>query len=424
MPIKVLRYEIIKPLSIDWDTLGKILRQCRWETRLVSNKAIQLCWEWEGFSADYKEKNGVYPKAREVTGRSLFGYMYSRLRSVAETLNSANFSTSLASVEKRWKADQKQVFVGERSITSFKKDIPIALHNKSLKVVKTTDGYIARMSLLSNRGRAKFGLPSGQIEVVLTSRGNTAILKKCINGQYKIAASQIIYNKYKKKWFLNLYYTFDANEVPARDGVMGVVMGIKHVAYIAIHNSYVRGNISVGEIEQLRRQVEKRKNDLLKQQKCCGNGRIGHGTKTRIKPIEYAWDRLANAADTINHRYSRYIVNFAIKNNCGVIQMENLEGISKPDVFLKNWSYFDLQHKVEYKANEAGIKVVYIDPKFTSQRCSECGHIDTDNIDSQEEFVCIQCGYKANADFNASRNIATPNIDMIIKNALCEDSKT
>lgn len=57
----------------------------------------------------------------------------------------------------------------------------------------------------------------------------------------------------------------------------------------------------------------------------------------------------------------RYIVDFAIKNGCGVIQMEDLSGFTEKakESFLKNWVYYDLQNKIEYKAKEKGINVEY-----------------------------------------------------------------
>ena len=99
-----------------------------------------------------------------------------------------------------------------------------------------------------------------------------------------------------------------------------------------------------------------------------------------------------------------------------IIQMEKLTGITEAaDKFLKNWSYFDLQTKIEYKAREAGISVVYIDPKYTSQRCSKCGYISADNRKTQAMFFCCKCGFEANADYNASQNIGIKNIENIIK---------
>ena len=61
---------------------------------------------------------------------------------------------------------------------------------------------------------------------------------------------------------------------------------------------------------------------------------------------------------------------------------------------------------MEYKAKRAGVPLVYVDPAYTSQQCSECGHIDRNNRVDQATFACRSCGTLLHADDNASRNIA------------------
>jgi putative transposase len=51
-------------------------------------------------------------------------------------------------------------------------------------------------------------------------------------------------------------------------------------------------------------------------------------------------------------------------------------------------------------------RVERISPAFTSQRCSACGHVDTNSRESQARFACTACGYASHADVNAARNIA------------------
>lgn len=51
-------------------------------------------------------------------------------------------------------------------------------------------------------------------------------------------------------------------------------------------------------------------------------------------------------------------------------------------------------------------RVEKINPAFTSQRCSACGHIAAGSRQSQALFCCVACGYASNADVNAARNIA------------------
>ena len=159
---------------------------------------------------------------------------------------------------------------------------------------------------------------------------------------------------------------------------------------------------------------------MYAQGKYCGDGRIGHGIKTRIKPIEFAKKKVANFRDMTNHKYSRYVVDMAARHNCGIIQIEDLKGISTDNAFLKRWSYFDLQEKIKYKAKEKGIEVHTIDPKYTSQRCSSCGYIDSGNRAEQSKFKCVECDFEANADYNAAKNISTLNIEQIIEETLKE----
>jgi hypothetical protein len=61
---------------------------------------------------------------------------------------------------------------------------------------------------------------------------------------------------------------------------------------------------------------------------------------------------------------------------------------------------------LSYKAPEYGVAVVYVDPRYTSQRCSKCGHTSRKNRPSRERFVCEKCKHTEHADLNAAKNIA------------------
>ena len=51
-------------------------------------------------------------------------------------------------------------------------------------------------------------------------------------------------------------------------------------------------------------------------------------------------------------------------------------------------------------------RVEKVNPAYTSQRCSACGHVDGKSRESQAGFHCTACGYAASADVNAAINIA------------------
>lgn len=51
-------------------------------------------------------------------------------------------------------------------------------------------------------------------------------------------------------------------------------------------------------------------------------------------------------------------------------------------------------------------RVEKVNPAFTSQRCSACGHVDRESRKSQALFRCTACSFACNADVNAAINIA------------------
>ncbi|WP_346913825.1 transposase [Clostridium sp.] len=187
-------------------------------------------------------------------------------------------------------------------------------------------------------------------------------------------------------------------------------------------DKYEIGSINGILLNKYRNTTDKLRKELNIASKWRGEGSSGHGRKTRCDVLEKQRTKYANFADTFNHKYSKYIVDFAIKNNCGVIQMEDLSKITEDahERFLKEWSYYNLQDKIKDKADKVGIKVIKINPKYTSKRCSNCGSIHEDNRnckENQEKFECVVCNHKENADINASKNISIPDIDLIIENA-------
>ena len=91
-----------------------------------------------------------------------------------------------------------------------------------------------------------------------------------------------------------------------------------------------------------------------------------------------------------------------------VIAVENLnvEGLARGplarDVHDASWGrFFAMLH---YKAERAGVRVVAVDPRYSSQDCSGCGMRVNKGLD-QRRHVCPQCGLSIDRDINAARNI-------------------
>lgn len=73
---------------------------------------------------------------------------------------------------------------------------------------------------------------------------------------------------------------------------------------------------------------------------------------------------------------------------------------------LRSASMGGIRQKLEYKTQRAyASSLLLVNPAYTSQQCSQCGHTCKKNRESQAEFHCTKCGLKLNADTNAAINI-------------------
>lgn len=395
------------------------------------------------------------------------------------TKNVSQLDQSL--VQANWSRDKEDILQYKAVAPQYKINTPYYIYNSNYILRKTDSGFEVDLSILSLDGYKKYGLKSGTrftFKVDKLGGSEKSILYKIINKEYKQGSAYLHLNdKNKIELGISFSHEQDKSSLPILDKnrILGVDLGITNVATMSVYDvikdryDYVnyKYNILSGkeliayrqklfnmgltpkevekeiqkhndklydkqirrlniacingrELLDMRNTTEKRRDEFKIASKVAGKGRCGHGYKTKMKPVDKIRNKIANFSDTYNHKISKYIVEFAVKNNCGVIQMEDLSGATSDtnNKMLKDWSYYDLQQKIEYKAKEQGIEVKKVNPKYTSKRCNKCGCIHEDNRDcknSQAKFECKVCGHKDNADINASKNIAIPDIDMIIK---------
>ncbi len=139
------------------------------------------------------------------------------------------------------------------------------------------------------------------------------------------------------------------------------------------------------------------------------------GTKSAKRLLSKRSGRERRFARDVNHCISKALVSTAQGTRRG-IALENLQGIrnragqtvrKRQRRVLHSWAFFQLRAFIAYKAALAGVRVVLVDPAYTSRTCSRCGHCEKANRKSQSKFVCRNpvCGYACHADLNAAMNI-------------------
>ena len=418
MLAKVMKYELHYLDGCgSFAEMQKQLWNLQNQTREILNRSVQIAFHWDYINRKHYEETGEYLDLKTETGyKRLDGYIYDCLKGQYENMSASNMNATIQQGWKKYTQSKKEILRGTMSIPSYKADQPLLIYPKNVKLSDKENVPVITLTLFSKKFEKEQGSNKVRFSMRLHDGTQRAIFQNLMSGTYQLGECKLIYKR--PKWFLLLTYKFTPEERTLNpDKILGVDMGEVCAVYASSFGERGYLKIDGGEVTEYARKMEARIRSMQNQATHCGEGRIGHGTKTRVSVIYKAKDRIANYRDTINHRYSKQLIDYALKNGYGVIQMEDLSGI-KEDTgfpkFLRHWTYYDLQQKIENKAKEEGIQVKKINPRFTSQRCSRCGHIDRANRPGQAEFKCTKCGFSANADYNASQNISIKGIDKII----------
>jgi IS605 OrfB family transposase len=425
---KVMKYELTYLDGCgDFREMQKTMWGISNDVRTVLNRTIQMWANWDFESRKHFEETGAYLDCLKEIGQKQFrGHVYDTLKDQHEVMGSRVLISTINKADKKYKSCKREVLSGEMSLPSYKRDQPIPVPKSAVKL-ETADGKpTVTLSVIRQKTKKERGWEGNlRFSVKLGDGTQKSIFNRTLNGEYKLGECQLVYDR--PKWFLMLTYSFEPKQEELDpDRVLGVDLGQAYAVYASSFGNRGVFKIEGGEVEEYARRQEAKIRSMQNQARHCGDGRVGHGTKTRVAPIYKSRNKIENYRKTINDLYSRELVDYAAKNRYGVIQMEDLSGIKEDTGFprrLRHWTYYDLQTKVENKCREAGIVFRKVPAQYTSQRCSRCGFIDRDNRKTQAEFRCVSCGFGANADYNASQNISIPDIGEIIKETIGANRK-
>ena len=218
-----------------------------------------------------------------------------------------------------------------------------------------------------------------------------------LKGQ-KPKAATLSYNRNKKVFYINIVLEKEV-PIPFGNNPIGVDRGLYNIVTTTKGQRFSGKQIM---------QTRKHYTELRQRLQAKGT----KSAKRRLKQLsgkEHRW--MSNQ----NH-----IISKAIVSNCeprDMIALEELTHIrnriktaKKQRQIIHSWAFGQLQQFIEYKALEAGIPVVYIDPAYTSQRCSRCSQIGMRN---KHRFWCPYCNLTNHADFNAAFNIQRASLALL-----------
>ncbi|MBW4618383.1 MAG: transposase [Cyanosarcina radialis HA8281-LM2] len=198
----------------------------------------------------------------------------------------------------------------------------------------------------------------------------------------------------KGRWWLHVVMETDTPKCEPINQVVGVDLGIATPAVDSNGNKYGSGHW---------KQVEDRTFELRRRLQ-------SKGTKSAKRHLKKLSGRQKRFRKDCDHVLSKCLVQFVESGAILVFEdLTNIRGRAKIRKAqrrrLHGWSFAQFQVFVIYKAEANGVKVGFVDPRYTSQKCSQCGHVERGNRPTQADFRCNKCGFECHADYNASMNI-------------------
>jgi len=391
----------------------KQLRDYEYHTFKYANQIVQLNYLKDilrtGLGAG---KNIITPKEISEKVSTIFecserniGYKFIN-EETYNILPSIIRSTLNSVIHKNYNSDKKDVLCGRKSIRNYRRGIPIPFQSATINNLKKLDNN-KNYTFTIFGTRKTPGIPMST-RLGRDKSDNETILDRIASGEYKMCDSSIQFKKNKLFFLMVVKIPKEIAELD-ENKTLGIDLGLNIPLYASVNTT--NESLAIGSRENFLNQrltLKRRKKDLQRNLRFNTGGR---GRKQKMKALDRLNTTENNWVTTYNHKLSKQVIEFALKTKCKTINIEDLKGIGDNinTFVLSNWSYFQLQQFITDKAKKYGITVNKVTPKYSSQRCFECGHIDRDNRKTQEHFECTNCGHKDNADHNAAKNISIAN---------------
>lgn len=253
--------------------------------------------------------------------------------------------------------------------------------------------WTASLTLMGGRERFPLAIGNYQLSLLKGQTPKTATLVKRNDGSYS----------------LNIQLESQPEKPIDTDKVLGVDLGRTDIAHTSEGDSF-----SGQHVTQIRDKYTKLRATL--------QHKAAKGTRSTRRRCRQLLQRLSGKERRfqaqVNHTISYRLAKQAKQTN-QAIALEDLTGIrertnqlprSKTERRRANsWAFFQLRAFLEYKAIKFGVKLMLVNPRYTSQTCHQCLHIHPirgESYRSGKAFRCGHCDWRGDADLNGAKNIS------------------
>ena len=194
-----------------------------------------------------------------------------------------------------------------------------------------------------------------------------------------------------RKLYLNIIVEKETPPKQIENNVLGIDRGINNIIVCSNNQFFNSTHLKKikGKYQYLRKVLQSK------------------GTRSAKRKLKKVSGMERRFVSDTNHRLSKAVA----KSDYKVFALEHLKkmsGKTKGRNFnkkLNNWSFKQFETFLRYKSEALGKTVLNVNPKYTSQTCSQCNHCEKTNR-KLSNFKCRKCKFELHADLNAARNIA------------------
>ena len=216
------------------------------------------------------------------------------------------------------------------------------------------------------------------------------------------------------KWMLSFGMECENQTPQLNDYSVGIDLGVKDSAIVACNNNkIVFHNINKSKkMRTLRKKLAHLQKDISRKYEANRQGRKYIKTRNIEKQetkLRKLYTKISNIRSNYIHQSTHTIV--SLLPNRIVMEDLNISGMMKNrhlSKAIQEQCLYEWIRQLKYKCEWNGIEFIQVDRFYTSSKtCHNCGCIKSDLKLSDRTYVCNECGYTEDRDFNAALNLSS-----------------
>ena len=211
------------------------------------------------------------------------------------------------------------------------------------------------------------------------------------------------------KWLLTVGIRCESQASDMTSSSMGIDLGIKELAVVAYGDEkFVFDNKNKSkQIRNDRRRLEHLQRNLSRKYKTNGSYEETKNIQKTLSQIRRLYYHLTCTQKEYIHQITHKLI--SLKPNRVVMENLNISGMMKNHHLAKaiqQQCLYEFIRQMRYKCEQFEIPFLQVDTFYPSSKtCSCCGAIKRDLKLSDRTFVCLECGFTIDRDYNAARNL-------------------